>query len=238
MLYVYVCGRLHVSSRGPASLCWNLNLLTPAHLESLDMGYLHSEMRNRFRFRGSFQAPLFPVTFKSKSISPAPVVLLMGSNIFSSSVSDERVSRHSLREPVCSLYVRACVGRTHGECEMDESSQHWPKLALHCCVCLEQCFILKTDNITTRKHAHTHTQNSKQARSPGALHCCGACLVLVMCVVWRAVCSPPHAWSGWMKSLSPCRWQRHGSGGGILICQRTIQTALKRLRVMVVRGPC
>lgn len=63
---------------GPSTMCRNLNLFTPPASKSLDMGYLHSEMRNRFRFRGSFQAPLFPVTFKSKSISPAPVVLLLG----------------------------------------------------------------------------------------------------------------------------------------------------------------
>lgn len=40
--------------------------------------HLHSGMRNRFKFRDSFQAPLFAVTFKSKSISAAPVVLLLG----------------------------------------------------------------------------------------------------------------------------------------------------------------
>lgn len=62
----------------------------PSTLKSLDMGHLHSGMRNRYRFVDGFQAPLFPVTFKSKSISPAPVVLLLGENIFSSSVSDER----------------------------------------------------------------------------------------------------------------------------------------------------
>lgn len=75
-IYVRVCAGVRVCYRVPLPLCVGIQTCLP--LKSLDMGHLHSGMRNRFRFRDSFQAPLFAVTFKSKSISAAPVVLLLG----------------------------------------------------------------------------------------------------------------------------------------------------------------
>lgn len=76
--YVYICMCVGVPMCycAPLLLCVGIQISLP--LQSLDMGYLHSGMRNRFKFRDSFQALLFAVTFKSKSISAAPVVLLLG----------------------------------------------------------------------------------------------------------------------------------------------------------------
>lgn len=92
--------------------CHCVGIQTCLLLKTLDADHLHSAMRNRFKFRDSFQDLLFAVTFKSKSISAAFVVLLLGLNIFPSSVSDERFSLHRPREVVCwrgGSSVRECV---------------------------------------------------------------------------------------------------------------------------------
>lgn len=74
--YMCVCAGVRMCYPVPLWLC--VGIQTCLSLNSLDVGHLHSGMRNRFRFGDSFQAPLFAVTFKSKSIPAAPVVLLLG----------------------------------------------------------------------------------------------------------------------------------------------------------------